>query len=255
MTRDTSDDTIYVDFAQARLNRTTDMLHLETRALLAYWDRLRDGRRLPFRAEIDPRDMNCDPRNLFILESLGAGNIRFRLAGTALVEAFGMELRGMSVRAIMQGKARESISALLEETMAEPGIGYARLRDSADSSSHWEILLLPLRSDFGATDRIIGALVPVGHVRGPGSTPLRFEIEEMSIRPVTALKPEDAPTPAMGFAESQTPFAAPPALPNETARETGPTQLRAIEGGLTDDQDEGDRPRRRKPNLRVVSDD
>ncbi|MEM8699883.1 MAG: PAS domain-containing protein, partial [Pseudomonadota bacterium] len=158
MTEDCRDDKICVDFATARLNRTRDMLHTETRALFEYWDRLRNGRKLPYRAEIDPRDMGCDARHLFILEHLGEGNIRFRLAGTALVDAFSMELRGMSVRAIMRGKARESMTALVEETLAEPGIGYARLTEAANPDAVWEILLLPLKSDFGKTDRIIGAL-------------------------------------------------------------------------------------------------
>ena len=106
------------DFAQEscveldtyRVRRSGDMIHTELRALYNYWNGLRAGRRTPLRSDIDPRDMNCDARNLFILENLGRGNIRFRLAGTAIVDAFGMELRGMNARAIMSTGSRESSS-------------------------------------------------------------------------------------------------------------------------------------------------
>jgi len=42
--------------------------------------------------------MTGDARFLFVIEDLGDGNVRFRLAGTALVDAFGYDLRGMSAR-------------------------------------------------------------------------------------------------------------------------------------------------------------
>lgn len=187
------------------------MIDAEIRALFAYWETLRGDRLVPFRSEVDPRGMRCDPRNLFILEDLGRDNVRFRLAGTALVDAFGMELRGMSARSMMQGKARESFGALLSETLAEPGIGYARLRRHGGTNDVWEVLLLPLRSDFGQIDRLIGCLHPVsGVVPEGGATPLSFTIEEMSIRPIQGSKPARNPRPAdTGFAEEPTPFATP----------------------------------------------
>ncbi|MEL6477546.1 MAG: PAS domain-containing protein [Pseudomonadota bacterium] len=259
MTEDSRDGNICIDFATARLNRTKDMLHSETRALFDYWDRLRNGRKLPYRAEIDPRDMGCDARHLFILEHLGEANIRFRLAGTALVDAFAMELRGMSVRAIMRGKARESMTALVEETLAEPGIGYARLSEAANPDAVWEILLLPLKSDFGKTDRIIGALhrvEPSAKNDLSSLESLHFDIKEMTIRPVTGTSgdervPQPARTPRSaalqpaGFAEKPTPF-------------RGPAKLTAIEGGKQDGSEgNGEEPPtpQRRPNLRIVSDD
>ena len=253
MTKDSVDDKICIDLKTARLNRSTDMLHKETRALFAYWDQLRNGRKLPYRAEIDPRDMGCDARHLFILEHLGESNIRFRLAGTALVDAFAMELRGMSVRAIMRGKARESMTALVEETLAEPGVGYARLTEAANPGVVWEMLLLPLKSDFGKTDRIIGALhrIETGAQPAPGALEsLHFDIKEMTIRPVTGGAEErDRPLPAprsaalqpAGFAEKAAPF------------RSGPAKLTAIEGGRKSPEPT-DEPRPR-PKLRIVSDD
>ncbi|MGF1501277.1 MAG: PAS domain-containing protein [Paracoccaceae bacterium] len=212
------------------------MIHAEIRALHRYWQTLRNGRQVPFRAEVDPRDMDCDARNLLILEDLGGGNVRFRLAGTALVDAFGMELRGMSARSIMAGKARESFGALIAETLAEPGIGYARLTSEIDAAEVWEVLLLPLKSDFGATDRILGCLHPLkGRSRPTGRARLRFHIDSMSIRPVEADRIAPLPSAVAadglpsGFAEGQTPFAGPDPAPRR-----GERGLRAIEGGRTE---------------------
>ncbi len=231
-----------IELASYRLSRNSnEMIHSEIRALYSYWERLRAGRPCPYRAEVDPRDMTGDARHLFVLENLGEGNLRFRLAGTALIDAFGYELRGMSVRSIMAGRARESFVALVAETLAEPGVGYARLH-APDGKTVWEVVLLPLRGNFGQIDRLIGCLHPVsGRVPEAGDVPLRFTIDEMSIRPVT-----DAPDtvqgdamPLAGFGEGQASF--------ERATHGN---LTAIDGGLGKDE----RASGERPKLRVVKD-
>lgn len=216
------------------------MIHTEIRALYDYWEQLRAGRPCPYRAEVDPRDMTGDARHLFVLEDLGQGNVRFRLAGTALGDAFGYDLRGMSARSIMHGRARESFVALIGETLAEPGVGYARLT-APDGESVWEILLLPLRDNFGNVQRLIGCLHPIsGRLpQHDGETAMRFTIEEMSIQPVGAAPSEAGDTQALpGFAEGQSVF------------ETGPSGLTAIDGGLAGERQDGKRPR-----LKVVKSD
>lgn len=242
-----------LDLVRARIGRTDDMIHQDTRALGAYWERLRMGRDVPYRAEVDPRDMACDARNLFILEDLGGSNLRFRLAGSALVQSFGIDLRGLSVRMIMQGKARESMAALIEETLAEPGIGYARLIDPDVPGEVWEVLLLPLRSDSGLVDRVLGALVRLREGdRSAGEQPPRLAISEMSIRPVSAAMTEpsynsSAAATVGGLAEEQAPFVGPSAS----------SHLVAIDGGRSDGGDASDAERRAasRAMLRIVKDD
>jgi hypothetical protein len=232
-----------INLASYRLARNADaMIHSEIRALYSYWDRLRGGRPCPERAEVDPRGMAGDARHLFVLEDLGDGNIRFRLAGTALHDAFGFDLRGMSARSIMEGRARDSFVALIEETLAEVGVGYARLL-APDARTVWEVVLLPLRGITGGVDRMIGCLHPVsGRVPPVGPVPLRFTIESMKIQTVdtAATGPgPDAPL-AAGFAEPAAGF-------------TGPERngLTTIPGGL----DEGRPSGGARPNLRVVRDE
>jgi len=233
-----------IELASYRLSRNSnEMIHSEIRALYNYWERLRAGRPCPYRAEVDPRDMDGDARHLFVLEDLGQGNLRFRLAGTALIDAFGYELRGMSARSVMEGQARESFVALIAETLAEPGVGYARLF-APDGVTVWEVVLLPLRGNFGQIDRLIGCLHPVsGRTPDAGDVPLRFTIDAMSIRPVNA-GPDTVQGDAMplaGFGEGQAGF--------EGAPGTG---LTAIEGGLGEDKPKGGGER---PKLRVVKTD
>ncbi|HET7410031.1 MAG TPA: PAS domain-containing protein [Paracoccaceae bacterium] len=242
-----------MDLSAYRLSRTTDMIHSELRALYSYWNRLRAGRKAPLRSDIDPRDMACDARNLFILENLGRGNIRFRLAGTAIVDAFGMELRGMNARAIMASPARESFMALIAEALEDPGVGYARLRNAADESGVWEINLLPLRSDFGVIDRVIGCLHSLSGIpaRDTG-VPLRFRIEHMSVEPIgehMSVEPIGASVSELGAPG----LAEPPGAFLPQSAEGGsaaPPRLTAIDG-------DGDgvgsrRPRRRGDHLRLV---
>ena len=239
----------WVDLSAYRLSRTTDMIHSELRALHSYWNRLRAGRKTPLRSDIDPRDMACDARNLFILENLGHGNIRFRLAGTAIVDAFGMELRGMNARAIMASASRESFTALISETLEDPGVGYARLRNAADESGAWEINLLPLRSDFGVIDRVIGCLHPLSGVppRDTG-VPLRFRIEHMSVEPIGASVSElGLSAQAPGLAEPPRPF-----LPRPVEDGAAPPRLTAIDGGSRDGSATGRARRRAGGHLRLV---
>ena len=249
-----------IELASYRLSRSgSEMIHSEIRALYSYWERLRAGRPCPYRAEVDPRDMDCDARNLFVLEDLGQGNLRFRLAGTALVDAFGYELRGMSARSVMAGKARASFVALIAETLAEPGVGYARLL-GPDGVTVWEVVLLPLRGNFGQIDRLIGCLHPVSGrtpeaATKPGETPLRFTIDSMSIRPVdqgsdggpdAGLETDQGDTmPLAGFGEGQASFEGAP-------RSAPASGLTAIDGGLGEGKPKGNGER---PKLRVVKTD
>lgn len=240
----------YIDFNSVRVNKSDEMIHSELRSLYSYWDALRAGRKTPLRSDIDPRDMECDARNLFILENLGRGNIRFRLAGTAIVDAFGMELRGMNARAIMSTGSRESFTALITEALEDPGVGYARLRSAADESVVWEISLLPLRSDFGMIDRVIGCLHPLsGKNSRRGQSLLRFRIEQMSVDPINAtVRDIDLPTPIEGFADPARTFEHKDVeLPEAKPR------FEAISGGRTG-TDEDERPTPTRGHLRLVKD-
>lgn len=244
-------DTIQLD--RHRAIKTDGMINAKTRAMHEYWEGLRAGRLAPLRTDIDPRKMPCDVRHVFILEVLSTGNIRFRVAGSALVEAFGMELRGMNARSIMAPESRESFSALMNETLEDPGVGYARLVSPHNPNAMWEISLLPLRSDFGAIDRLIGVLVPVSGGASRRNGPLQFRIDAMQVESVSpSVVDAERPAQIHGFGETLTSFEHDIDTPK---RRAGP-RLHSIDGGLnksTVETEAGTAPRG-KGHLRLVDD-
>jgi hypothetical protein len=64
--------------------------------LLAYWRRKLAGRAMPRRADIDPTEIPRLLPHLQLVERVG-GRYRYRLAGTAIVAAYGSELTGKFV--------------------------------------------------------------------------------------------------------------------------------------------------------------
>lgn len=241
-----------LDLAAYRLNRTNDMIHAELRALYNYWNRLRAGSGVPLRSDIDPRDMGCDARNLFILEEHGQGDIRFRLAGSAILDVFEKEFRALDVRAIMVPTAGESLVALIREVLEDPGIGYARLSDAEDARIRWEVNLLPLRSDSGRVDRVIGCLHPLtGGPQWGRKTPLRFQIDHMSVDPVGSGPVGGKLQAGAGLAEDAEPFLGP--SPAGQGAGASQPQLTAIDGdGVEADETGEGSAKRRRDHLRLV---
>lgn len=226
-----------VSLDECRMRGTTEILNPETRALHDYWQALRAGRTIPLRNQIDPRAMNCSASSLFIIEMMPDGAQRFRLAGSALTDVVGAELRGLSSRALMEPASREEFAAMVSETLIEPAVCYARVHPAASPQETWELLMLPLEGSSGETDRLIGILVPVaGLPRRTEGT--RFVIDAVDVRPIDTPLAE-----AAGFAEAPAPFA--PA-PGGSQR----PRLTAIEGGGTGGAMPVGRPR-----LRVITND
>jgi hypothetical protein len=82
-----------------------------------FWAGRRRGRAMPSRADIDP----CEIRpsflpNILLVElcDLAARRFRYRLAGTAIVQAFGIEMTGTLVGEITTGAYRETLLGLYE---------------------------------------------------------------------------------------------------------------------------------------------
>jgi hypothetical protein len=206
--------------------------------LLDYWERLRAGREAPYRSEINPREFESALEHMFILEHLGDANIRIRLAGMNLCEMMGMELRGMSLRALMRVEDRAALDAALAQVLSGPSVGHVELVAHTPSGTRRAaaMLLLPLRSDFGDISRILGCLRVRGATPDDG-TPLRFSIQNATIRPVQVAGGKAAAASMPGFAEGPQAF-------DHVA-----PQLRSIDGGARKTS------ARRRNHLRLVSKD
>ena len=143
--------------------------------LLKYWEDLRAGRAVPLRSEIDPRKIGNLLDASFILEQTNSGGLRFRLAGTGLCDSMGMDLRGIPAFAIINPNARETFEDVLSATLTPPAVSELSLTSQtiggADVQSR--MLLLPLASDDGEINRILGCVTAPPQALTP---PMRYDI-------------------------------------------------------------------------------
>lgn len=171
--------------------------------LRAYWEGLRRGGSIPARADLDPRGMAGVLDRVFVGERIGAGLLRLRIAGMALADLAGLEMKGLPLSVLVLPEARERLAQVVQRVLdlpqaaeleleAERGIGRPALRG--------RLLLLPLRSGGGGRDLVLGCLATEGET---GRAPRRFAIaravEERLVLPEAA-------------------FAEPPALPPRPGR-------------------------------------
>lgn len=209
-------------------------------SLKSYWERLRAGRIAPYRAEIDPREFETALENMFIVERIAPGNLRIRLAGMKVCEIAGMEVRGMQPGIFVTDPERARFERLLEIVMTEPAVVEIAL-DAAGVATpvRATMLLMPLRSDFGEINRVLGCASLDSAFYQP---PLAFSLREVSINPVKAVREAGEASRAMpGFGEEAAAFEGP---------EAAAPRLRAIEGNPS-----AARRRAARPKLRLVDGD
>ncbi|WP_323041969.1 PAS domain-containing protein [Gemmobacter sp.] len=178
--------------------------------LEGYWQALRpaDGA-LPRRADFDPRGIADMLECCLLLERIASGQVRIRLAGMALCDLLGMDLRGMPLSALMVPEARVALAAHLERVFAGPAIGRYRLegeRGFMRAPCMGDMLVLPLLGQSGRPDRALACLVTDGRA---GPAPRRFALAMGGSRPIGGLVARPAPTPVPGMAEAPAPFAGP----------------------------------------------
>ena len=172
--------------------------------LFNHWSALRYTDRVPNRCEIDPRVFPDALENTFIFERIAKGDFRARLAGMNLCDMMGMEVRGQSAASFMQSQERDHIQQVLEQVLARPAIGELVLlgRDLSGHPYEVNMILLPLRSDMGEVNRIIGC---ISHPQKAFNAPLRFAIKSQRLTPLSALG-SDSEDVAIGFSERIDPF-------------------------------------------------
>lgn len=134
--------------------------HAEADGLHRMWSELRGERPAPFRAELDAGKIGGKAPFLAIFEHVGPSNFRIRIAGDRLNRWFGLELRGMSVLAMVEGPVRNHMQAALNRVVGDPSVGVIRgaARGLDGQRTPFEMVLLPMRSDFGRIDRVLAGV-------------------------------------------------------------------------------------------------
>jgi hypothetical protein len=128
--------------------------------VFGYFNRIRNGRPAPLRADIDPVELKTVLPRIFILEMNRSGAIGFRLAGTRICSIMGRELRGEDFNMIWCKTDRHRMKLAAEAVLANQTPLLVELRAIAedDAEARLEMLLLPLYSAPGVCDRLLGCL-------------------------------------------------------------------------------------------------
>lgn len=140
-----------------------------------YWSRVRGGRDVPDRRDIEPAALRQFLPDLFILEQSDVPGPLFRLAGTRVCTLFGRELRTTSFPRLFAPDVRTQVSRICANILAQrtPAALRASAYGRSAEPTAIEILLLPMTSQSAHADRIFGALCPINPIQ-PLDVPLRY---------------------------------------------------------------------------------
>ena len=109
---------------------------------------------------------------MFIIEKLAPDNMRIRLAGMKICEMMGMEVRGMQPACLIDEADRVRFDRLLDVVMNEPAVVELKLAAPNRAGTYRAtMLMMPLTSDFGDINRVIGCTSGEGELFAP---PLAF---------------------------------------------------------------------------------
>jgi hypothetical protein len=125
--------------------------------MYGYWDAKREGRTMPRRSDIDPSEIPKLLPRILIVQALGDGRFRYRLAGTGIVEAFGVEMTGALVGDIARGEYRKQLLTIYETAFAarRPLLAYSRYYGIQQTPRNATRLLLPLSPDGRVMDQVL----------------------------------------------------------------------------------------------------
>ena len=93
------------------------MKHKNSHLLVGYWSLLRAGRDVPDQSDIDPRAIKRLLSYTFILDCALPSRPVYRLAGTALCERFGFELKGTGFLAHWEAQSGLALASLLRQSL------------------------------------------------------------------------------------------------------------------------------------------
>lgn len=150
-----------------------------------YWSSLRRGKTVPYRSDVDPRSVQRMLRNAFILERLAPGIGKLRVSCSTLTDLQGMDMRGMPIASIITEESREEFAEILEQVFTGPATARFELSTSRGfrrNGKRASMLLLPLRSDSGEINRVLGAISVDGSAH---KGPTRFDLTESLLHDVS----------------------------------------------------------------------
>ncbi|MBA2124800.1 PAS domain-containing protein [Hyphomicrobium methylovorum] len=206
------------------------MIDPVSQTLFAYWNRLRGDRLAPKRFEIEPSAIAAFLPDTFILERIDARTIRFRLAGTRISEAFGVDFRGVNLFDLFEPGDRSTLQREMTLITAEGAVGVFQIgaESATGYSVAFEFLVLPLTHTGSSIERFLGSCTPLERPCWLGDVPLtRRKLVSHSV-----VWPDGRPTSEdlVALSHRQTPFL--PTIREARIVKSDRRQFRVYDGGL-----------------------
>ena len=134
------------------------MKHKNSHLLVGYWSRLRAGRDVPDQTDIDPRAIKRLLSYTFILDCENPARPIYRLAGTALCERFGFELKGTGFLAHWESQSGLALASLLRQALKlRQPVCLSSIAATADNGMvELETILTPVSFNGGEPTRFFG---------------------------------------------------------------------------------------------------
>ncbi|HVZ05337.1 PAS domain-containing protein [Hyphomicrobium sp.] len=201
-----------------------------SQALYTYWNGLRGDRLVPKRFEIEPSSIAGHLPDTFILERINPSLLRFRLAGTRIGDAFGIDFRGLNFFDLFNPGDASIIRQQVALSATDGAVSVFEIAASraAGPSADFEILLLPLSHMHETIDRFLGSIVPINSPDWLGTVALT---ERKLLRHDT-IWPNGAPGALVETDPRQTPLL--PTIRSARIVRSHRREFRVYEGGLSD---------------------
>jgi hypothetical protein len=153
------------------------MKHKNSHLLVGYWSRLRSGRDVPDQTDIDPRSIKRLLPYVFILDAESPNRPIYRLAGTAICERFGFELKGTGFLAHWEAQSSMALGSLLQQALnLRQPVCLTSIGATADCGMvELETVLLPIKFGENGPTRFLGMIQILSDVTQLHGRPIAFQ--------------------------------------------------------------------------------
>jgi hypothetical protein len=150
------------------------MKEIVSHSLFDYWNGIRGDRLAPKRFEIEPSAIAAILPDTLILERIDTATCCFRLAGTRIGEAFGIEFRGVNIIDMFSMEDRITLQRQLSVIARQGAVGVFTIVAESETglSCTFELIVLPLTHTRDVVDRFLGAISTAERPRWLGTVPL-----------------------------------------------------------------------------------
>jgi len=184
----------FLEFGRFRPRRTDPAAFAGPSQLRAYWEGLRRAGAVPDRAQLDPRGLTGVLDRVFLAEAIGRGLVQVRIAGSALAEVAGLDLRGLPLSCLFSAEARPALAEAMQPVIEGRSVVVLDLgANQVCPGPVARLVLLPLVD--GPNRRLV--LGCLGHADGALGPRIKFEILRRQDEGLTVAGPAcgDVPPP------------------------------------------------------------